>query len=94
MKLMIIEYHRVQKGSVPALPDSDLPRFLCRVVNSEHIVAVHPDGGHAVGRPSDGDAVTLVLLLDRRGNGVAIIAAETKFEKIHDAARAKIGYFG
>ena len=65
---------------VPAFPNRDLPRLLRGVVNGEHVVAVHPDGGHAVGGTADGDAVALVLLLDGRRDRVAVIPAESYAE--------------
>ena len=56
----------------------DLPGGLGGVVHGEHVVAVDPDGGHAVGGAADGDPVALVLLLDGRRNRIAVVSAESK----------------
>ena len=50
-----------------------LPGGLCGVVDGEDVVAVHADGGHAVGGAAHGDAVALVLLRGRGADGVAVV---------------------
>ena len=45
----------------PRLPHADLPGLLGGVVDGEHVVAVDPDGGHAVRRTPNGDPVTPIL---------------------------------
>ena len=64
--------------AVPALTNGDLPGLPRGVVDGEDVVAVDPDGGHAVGGAADGDPVALVLLLDWRRNRIAVVSAESK----------------
>lgn len=52
------------------------------VVDGEDVVAVNSDGGDAVRRTPDSDAVTAVLLARRRGDGVTVVSAEEKQKKI------------
>ncbi len=41
-----------------------------------HNIARIPDGGHAVSRPSDGDPIAAVLLMNRGGDGIPVIPTE------------------
>ena len=54
----------------------DLPGGLGGVVHGEHVVAVDPDGGHAVGGAAHRDAVPAVLLAHRCGDCVTVIATK------------------
>lgn len=59
-----------------ALLESEPAGGLGDVVDGPDIVTIDSDRGHAVARTSPGDAVTSVLLLHRRGDGVTVVSAE------------------
>ena len=51
------------------LTGGDLPSGLGGVVHSQHVVTVNPDGGHAVGGSSHGDACQTKFNVEKRFTG-------------------------
>lgn len=58
------------------LSDDVLSGVLDCLVHGQGVVAVDPEGGHAIGRTSPSDVVSTVLVLNRGGNGVFVVPAE------------------
>ena len=59
----------------------DLPGLLGGVVHGQHVIAVHPDGGHPVGGAPHCDAVPPVLLTNWCRDGVPIVATKSCYFK-------------
>ncbi len=60
----------------PLLLDDDLPRLLAGHVYREYVVAVNSDGGHAIGDTPHRDAISRILVINGRRNGVHVVPAE------------------
>mmetsp|Transcript_137377 Transcript_137377/g.342645 ORF Transcript_137377/g.342645 Transcript_137377/m.342645 type:complete len:319 (+) Transcript_137377:1425-2381(+) len=75
--------HQLQKHW-GLLLDAHSPGLLGRCVHGNEIVAIHTHSGDPKGRPTSCDAITAILILHPRGDGVAVIAAyEQRLRPVH-----------